>query len=236
MIMSRIAIVLFASALGWGCGHGLGAVEIYSCAKPSTDGSNQPLQTSALVAQGNLYLEGGLRDLTRYTVLDVAATLRQSGDCFGRALRLAPDSYEAHLSMGIAYLARARMQDEDTPDRADLLNGARRLLGRAYMLRHGAFEPLYYLAEVAATQGDLALARRLLEPLHRAGVKEGAVNMLLGSLSERQDKPREARTFYRKAVAAGWPPEALSFAAARLRKLGTDTATDTAPLATVEGR
>jgi tetratricopeptide (TPR) repeat protein len=223
MIMIRTAILLFASLLGAGCfGHGLGIVEVSTCARPAAGGSNQPLQTPDLVEQGNDYLDSALRDLSRSDVLDVQTPLRQSCDCFGRALRLSPDSYEAQLSMSVAYLARARLAPEGSVDRVSLLEGARHMLGRAYMVRHGAYEPLYYLAEVAVAEGKLALARRLLEPLRIARMKEGPVNVLLGQLSERRGQIQEAATFYRDAVAAGWPAATLLFAASRYRELDGD--------------
>jgi len=222
MFMSGTAIVLFASLLGAGCSHALGTVELYSCAKPTAEGS-KPMLTPELVDYGNVYLDGALRDLANAEIVDVQAPLRQSSDCFGRALRLTPDSYEAQLSMSVAYLARARLAAVGSSDRASLLDGARHMLGRAYMLRHGAYEPLYYLAEVALAEGKPQEARRLLEPLRVAGVKEGPVNMLLGSLSEREGKARAAEAFYRKAVAAGWPADTLIFAASRLRQLSSNT-------------
>lgn len=223
MNMSLNNLMILSIFLGTGCfGHVLGSVELNICAVEGTTGSKQePLQAPALLEVGNNYLDGALHDLDKSDILGVQTALRKSSECFGRALRLAPDSYEAQLSMSVAYLARARLAAEGSSDRASLLQGARHMLGRAYMLRHGAYEPLYYLAEVSVAEGNLALARKFLEPMRAAGVKEGPVNMLLGYISERNGKTDDAREFYRKAVAAGWPAETLSFAATRLEHLQT---------------
>lgn len=220
-ILSRCWTILPLALTSGGCVKpAMGNVEINRCAVERTSGGNQKaMQTSELVEQGNEYLDSALRDLEQPDFLDLQTVLQRSSDCFGRALRLAPDSYDAQLSMGVAHLARARLAREKTTERTSLLQGARRMLGRAYMLRQGAYEPLYYLAEVAVAEGDTAQARRLLEPLRIAGVKDGPVNMLLGYLSERDGKTDDARGFYRKAVAAGWPVETLTFAAARLASL-----------------
>jgi tetratricopeptide (TPR) repeat protein len=221
MSMLRVAVVWFAPCLAAGftagC-HELIGVEISNCAKPATAGS-QPLQTPELVEHGNAYLHGALRDLVRSGAVDVQSALRQAADCYGRALRLSPDSYEAQLSMSVTYLARARLEDPDSADRVSLLASARRMLGRAYMLRHGAYEPLYYLAQVAIEDGKLDLARQLLEVLQAARFKDGPVNTLLGHLHERLGHKREAAAFYAQAMAAGWPAESLLWAARRFRHI-----------------
>jgi hypothetical protein len=197
-----------------------GPVDINRCAVEKTaDGQYKPMLAPELVETGNEYLEGALHDLPQVDPGDVQKELQRSDDCFGRALRLAPDNYDAQLSMGITYLAHARLLHDDSPERSSLLKGARHMLGRAYMLRHGAYEPLYYLAEVAIAEGDLVTARHFLEPLRAAGTKAGPVNMLLGYLSEREGKTDEAQEFYRKAVTAGWPAETLQYATTRLDQL-----------------
>jgi tetratricopeptide (TPR) repeat protein len=216
MITWRIAVVLFASLFGTGCSANQVAIAYYRCAEPTAAGSGQPQQTPELVGRGNVYLGDALRVVQ--TADSSPAMLQQSSDCFVRALQIAPDSYEAQLGLSVAYLARARL-DSETANRSDLLQAARHMLGRAYMLRHGAYEPLYYLAEVAAAGGELKLAQRLLEPLRGAGVKEGPVNLLLGEISEREGKTRDAAKFYLKAISAGWPSETVSYAAFRFRDL-----------------
>jgi tetratricopeptide (TPR) repeat protein len=220
MALLRIAtIIIYISISSAACGHTLTAIEANTCAVASNLDGKQPLQTPALVQQGNAYLDGALRVLPDPANYDVEGALRQSTICLGHALRLDPDSYEAQLGMGVVDLARARLRPHGSAEHANLLNGARSLLGGAYMLRHGTYEPLYYLAEVAVEEGNLAVARKLLEPLRLAGAKEGPVNVLLGHLSEVEGKPEEAAMFYRKALMAGWPAESLSFASARLRAL-----------------
>ena len=214
--------VAVCAALGAGCGHK--RVVEYPCAElVGTD--KRPQQTPELVHRGTAFLDGALRELARSDEDeddeedgDAHIKLRQANDCFGRALRITPDSYDAQIGTSVAYLAFARMAEPQNKRR--LLGSARSILGRAYMSRHGGYEPLYYLAEVAVAAGDLAVARRFLEVLRVAGVKEGPVNMLLGYVSELQDMQREAAEYYRKAVLAGWPSEIASFAADRIRTLG----------------
>lgn len=216
-IMLCTAIVLFVSWSGAGCfGRNQAIVEPYRCAEPATAGSGQPQQTPELVERGNAYLGDALHGLQGDDLRD--AELQQSSVCFTRALHIAPDNYEAQLGLSVAYLARARLASE-TDQRSNWLQAARYMLGRAYMQRHGAYEPLYYLAEVAAAEGKLQLAQRFLEPLRNASVKEGPVNLLLGELSERQGKTRDAAMFYLRAMSAGWPSETVRFAAVRFREL-----------------
>jgi hypothetical protein len=203
----------------WAAGcHELIGIEISNCARPAATGG-QPLQTPELVEQGNAYLHGALRDLVRSDTVDVHSALRQAIDCYGRALRLSPDSYEAQLSMSVAYMARARLAPVGSVNWTSMLTGARHMLGRAYMLRQGAYEPLYYLAQVAMEEGNLELARRLLEVLRAARFKEGPVSTLLGDLHERLGKDREAAAFYSDAMAAGWPSESLLWSASRFREI-----------------
>lgn len=189
------------------------------CVHPTGDRPTQP--TPVLVDQGNDYLDRALGEISSPPVDAVLAQalLSQSGLCFSRALRQTPDSYEAQLGMGVGYLARARLADKDSMSRLYMMAGARHMLGRAYMLRHGAYEPLYYLAELAMLEGNLKLAWTFLEPLRQAGTKEGPVNLLLGSLSERQGKRLQAASFYAKALEAGWPSEIFVYAAGRLEEL-----------------
>lgn len=217
-------MTLFAWVLYTGCasqrpGTNLVPEAANRCANPAGDGPVQP--TPMLVEQGNDYLDRALRGLWGSIVNaeGAKALLIQSGICFSRALRLTPDSYEVHLSMGVGYLARARMANKGSLDRDHMVAGARHMLGRAYMLRHGAYEPLYYLAELASLEGDISLAQILLEPLRVASVKEGPVNLLLGSLSERQGKRQQAAAYYVRALEAGWPIETFAFAADRLQQL-----------------
>jgi tetratricopeptide (TPR) repeat protein len=216
------ATTLLAFLLGAGCFR---AQEVPWAMDMCVKARGQPLTTPALVGRGNLYLDSALRAIARPGSFDWQRTmheLQQSNDCFGRALRLAPNSYEAQLGLGVAQLAQARFAVSEPGYRRSLLQGARRLLGRAYMLRHGAYEPLYYLAEVAAAEEDFALARRLLAPLRSAAVKEGPVNMLLGYLSEQEGDKAEAVAFYRKAAAVGFPVETSMFVLGRLRWLDDD--------------
>lgn len=179
------------------------------CAKPP-DKDRTPLQAPELISAGAGYLSEAL-----YVVnLDVTKSRVSAAlDCFSRALRLNPESYDASLGAGIAYLAGARLLEARGLDLENYLGGARSMLGQAYMLRHGAYEPLYYLAEVALLEGDPKLARLFLTPLQIAGVKEGPVNMLLGRVAEQEGKVQDAVSFYRKSASIGWPRETARYSA-----------------------
>jgi tetratricopeptide (TPR) repeat protein len=168
----------------------------------------KPLSSSELIAFGNSYLEASLTK---------GSNSRQAIDCFSRALRLMPESYEAQLGMGVAYLERAKYDSGGGAEQSDLLQGARSLLGRAYMLRHGAYEPLYYLAEIAIMEGELSLAKDFLGTLQNAGVKEGAVSMLLGRVHEIEGRPAEAQVAFEKAYYIGWPAEVVTYAKKKMK-------------------
>jgi hypothetical protein len=217
MIVSRTAFILLVLLPNGGCfGKKEVVVGSYRCIESTSAGSGRVQQTSELVERGNAYLGDALRGVQKDDLPDTE--LKQSSDCFTRALYFAPDSYEAQLGLSVAYLARSRL-DSGAEQRSNLLQAARRMLGRAYMLRHGALEPLYYLAEVAAAEGKPELAQRLLAPLRHAGVKAGPVYLLLGELSERRYRRRDAAIFYLKAISTGWPSETVGFAASRFRDL-----------------
>jgi tetratricopeptide (TPR) repeat protein len=186
------------------------------CARPPDRQAGQYL-ASDLIALGSSHLATALS--LAGTPTSESLELPTAIDCFGRALRLVPESYEASLGMGIAYLAGARFLDKKEAERDNFLSGARNMLGHAYTLRHGAYEPLYYLAEVALVEGKLVLARQFLIPLQSAGVKEGPVNMLMGRLSELEGKKQEAVGFYRKAISIGWPHETTSYSSTRVAEL-----------------
>lgn len=179
------------------------------CAKPP-EKDRAPLQAPELISTGSAYLSEAL-----YVVSPEVTESRVSAaiDCFSRALRLNPESYEASLGAGIAYLASARLLEARGLDLENYLGGARSMLGHAYMLRHGAYEPLYYLAEVALLEGKTKLARLFLTPLQISGVKEGPVNMLLGRVAEQEGKMQDAVSFYRKSASIGWPRETARYSA-----------------------
>jgi tetratricopeptide (TPR) repeat protein len=186
------------------------------CARPPASHAG-PYLASELIALGSSNLSTALSLAGAPT--SESLELSTAIDCFGRALRLVPESYEASLGMGIAYLAGARFLDKKGEERDNFLGGARNMLGHAYTLRHGAYEPLYYLAEVALVEGNLALARQFLIPLQSARVKEGPVNMLLGRLSELEGKTQEAVGLYRRAISIGWPHETTRYSSIRVAEL-----------------
>ncbi len=171
----------------------------------------EPLAASKLLAVGHSYLQGS----------PSSANADQAIYCFNRVLRSMPQSYEAQLGLGIAFLIKAKELSGEEPEIADerkgLLSGARTTLGRAYSLRHGSYDPLYYLSEVALMENKLPIAQLFLDTLQRAGVKEAPVHMLLGRLREREGKMQEARIHFEKATSLGWPSEVVAYTRERLR-------------------
>lgn len=172
----------------------------------------EPLTSAKLLEAGHAYLQNN----------PSSYHAQQAIYCFNRALRSVPESYEAQLGLGIAFLTKAKHMSGTDPkiveERMGLLFGARTTLGRAYSVRHGSYDPLYYLSEVALMEGQLSIAQLFLETLQKAGVKEGPVQMLLGRLREREGKDQEAREHYERAYALGWPVEVVAYAKEKLQQ------------------
>lgn len=138
--------------------------------------------------------------------------------CYKRALQLAPDSYDANLGIGVAYLGLARAQQDDhAATRRSFVVAAKRALGHAYMVRQGPYEPVYYLAEVAVFEKDYARAKQLLDLLSQADAKRGPVQALLGYLAEKTGDRTGAQTHYKAAVVEGGPIETLFYASGKVK-------------------
>lgn len=125
--------------------------------------------------------------------------------CFSRALALSPDNYDATLSMGVAWLTAAKAAHYYRKfyefwkakhyDRiaSEHLERAKHLLGRAYMLRSGQLEPLFYIAEVAVLEGDYELAHRYLTYLAESKYRTFevlAIERRMQSLQSEKSLPR----------------------------------------------
>jgi hypothetical protein len=207
-----------------GCGilpkSGAEAFQEQPCA-PSKDG--KPKKASELIEMGNL-----LRDsaLTVESMRPGSADeqLEQASFCYATALSSAPDNYEANLGLGVTYIARARKYDEreDEPRRKALLKAAKRSLGRAFMVRQGPYEPLYYLAEVAVLENDHSRAAGFLQEMRANRAKLGPVTALAGYIAHEAGNEHEAENLWRQSLETGWPQETMHYVAGgnKTRNLG----------------
>ena len=171
--------------------------------------------------------EGKMDKGARADAAGMKMRLHQSTECLGKALRLAPDDYVARLALGVTYLmlAKAEYKRGNAPGGHDYVPGAnwgmyisaaKAQLGRAYMLRMGNYEPLYYLAEVAVEMGEFDTARAFLKPLQDAGYKRGPVLALQGFILEWTGRPDDAEKYYQLALQSGWPFTTFTYALDRL--------------------
>ena len=174
------------------------------CSSPKDDG--KPRTAPELAVIGNSLRDAGMQAQAAGAMGGGSSDLTAAANCYGRALQLAPESYAANLGLGVTYLARARaIQNKNDSKRRHFLSAAKRMLGYAYMMRHGGYEALYYLAEASVLDEDWSRARVYLEPLKRAGYKLGPVYALLGFIAEEQNDKVQATTLYEMAMNAGWP-------------------------------
>ncbi|MBI4700984.1 MAG: hypothetical protein HY744_07465 [Deltaproteobacteria bacterium] len=212
--MLAVALVLCTATTG--CMKlreaGLLSLSEQPCA-PDKDG--KPKAVPALLAIGNARRDEGLRKAAYGQSGAADEDLAAATYCYSTALSLAPDNYEASLGLGVANLGRARLRKDDPEDalRRSYIEGARRSLGKAYMVRQGPYEPLYYLAEVAVLQKDLGRAQALLAPIEKAGAKAGPVHALQGYLAYESGAEDLAKQRWRQALDAGWPQETVRYVA-----------------------
>lgn len=187
------------------------------CTQISDEGA--PVTLAALLAAGDAALRAALE------ALEPQDDLLAARACYERALQQSPDSYAASLGLGVGEVLRAQHLGRSRQDAADAIGQAKLHLGRAYFLRQDPYEPLYYLAEVALLEGDLAQAEALLQPLQEARWKEGAVYLLLAELAERGARPQVrgcerakdlSRCCHERALDAGGAPRIYRYAAHRL--------------------
>jgi hypothetical protein len=188
-----------------GCGGRQAALE-----HPCAPSGGRPLATPALVRIADAHRDLGLRKLARDE--PAGEDLKIATTCYAAAQALAPDSYAANLGMGVTYLARAKkIRRPQDKTRRSYLTAAKRALGQAYLVRQGPYEPLYYLAEVAALENDNRAAA-FITAVEDAGVKTSPVYALKGYLAYRTSR-LQAEEHWNKALEAGWPEETLRYAA-----------------------
>lgn len=144
------------------------------------------------------------------------ARLEAAQSCYGRALSLSPESYEASIGLGVVFLGLARAEASGGARQRTFVELAKRRLGAAYMIRRGAFEPLYYLAETAVVEKDYKTAETLLDELEKKRYRLGSVGALQGYVHEKTGNAALARLHYEMVVKEGWPAEAVQFALERL--------------------
>lgn len=177
----------------------------------------------ALIEQGDLIRDMALA-FQGSSPYGVQGDLTKASVCYGRALRISPTSYTANFGLGVTFLAMAREYTDETmsmnPERELYLNAAKERLGKAYVLRAGSYEPVYYLAETAVHEEDFDRAKLYLNTLVKAGYKLGPSYALKGYIAEQENNESEAKEFYEMALQSGWPVTTLRFAGQRLEQLG----------------
>ena len=217
MRVSQRSYILFALALGqgiWGCGMPVtptpsgGATGACATTVPKNGAPD-------LVEQGVALRDAALR---AQFMPNTEGTLREASQCFERALTYAPENYDAVLGSGLTYLALARATDALRSSRAkQLLILAKRQLGRAYLLRQGSREALYYLAEAAMLEENSEEALRFLAPLEKSGYRLGPVNAMLGDAAFLKGDKETANTYWTAAANSGYPAETVEYAHHRVK-------------------
>lgn len=202
--------------------HGRSESEPSADSVPATEGGNgrsdlsfEPapkveMSVAQRVRAGSLLLYRALQELGYDSLRARGAErhLAAAEACFGSALQRSPNSYEALLGSGVVQLVRYRF--ERSVNRAALARGS---LQRAYAVRQGAYEPLYYLAELRFLEGDLDAAEALLGFLEAAGLKLGATYVLSAEIAARRGDFAQAEVLRQKALASGQSTSSIEFAA-----------------------
>ena len=179
----------------------------------------RPLTAPELTMFGNNFRDAGLDAQSGGYIGGGEGELSAAADCYGRALQLAPDNYAANFGLGVSYMGRAKnIASKTDRKRIALLSSAKRMLGRAYALRHGHLEALFYLAELAVHEDDFNRAKTYLEVLKKRGYKPGPVAALLGYMAEAQGNDAQAQIHYEAALMAGWPLETLVWVTRKVKK------------------
>jgi len=195
-------------------------INLHVCGRPAMDdkGVSRPLMTPEYVSYGNFFLQNALSAKAIFPTsgedeLDAAAS------CYGRALQLSRESYEATLGMGVIHVSRAQtaIESRHTDDAKASLIAAKQMLGTAYMIRRGAFEPLFYLAWVASLEDETKQAISILDELKAAGYRPGAVALLYGSIQEEEGAKEASQKAYQQVIREGWPEEAVDFAKGKIK-------------------
>jgi tetratricopeptide (TPR) repeat protein len=214
--MKRLCVgAALAAALVLGCQMPqVATVTVHDCggdgkaadAPTLTAFANSKRDTGLLLQASSEYVGAGAEDF------------RVAAICYKRALQLSPDSYEANLGIGVAFLGLARSAHEEANlTKKTLAQAAKHALGHAYMVRQGPYEPVYYLAELAVFEKDYTRAKTMLELLSQADAKRGPVQALLGYIAEKTGDRTGAQSHYRAAVAEGGPIETMFYASAKVK-------------------
>lgn len=233
-----IATVGCGAMFGGGAPAGFAGVDYGVCARPSPDGGGQraarrddnlddaqpqmgngrPLSTPELVQHGNSFLQMGLSAKASMPMLGETEMDAAAG-CYGRAIQLSRESYEATLGMGIVHLTRAQtaVEAKQTVDAETSLKAAKQMLGAAYMMRRGAFEPLFYLAWVLVLEEKYGEAKSILDELKAGNYRPGAVDLLYGYILEEAGNDDDADVSYNAVIREGWPDEAVEFARKKIK-------------------
>lgn len=212
-----IFLALFGSA---GCVAATLAPPTNPCSVTGQDG--QPPSSSLLLFVGKSRLSDGLASVNSGTKQPYRiAPLVAAAECYSRALQRAPDNYEATMGLAATYIALTIQLSSESSERVAAISSAKRMLGKAYALRQGAFEPLYYLAELALIEGDEDRALRFLTKMEsKPAGPQGPVLVLIGHIYERKKNRAKAQEYYERALSVGWPRESVAYAAFRLDDMG----------------
>jgi len=143
--------------------------------------------------------------------------LRDASDCYERALRVNPGSYDARIGLGTVYLMVGLRAPKDNGRLNPFFLHARQHLGRAYFLRADKFDPLFYLTLIAIAERQLPTAQYLLAYLQRHQPNDGEVLTLGGYYAEQNGNPVVANQYYSTAFNKGASADTLTFLNAWLR-------------------
>ncbi len=184
-------------------------------------------RSDALIGRGRLAVGKAVNEIGDYTGFGYPdAELTEAVRCLSRARWLSPDNYQATFLLGVARTLQAYGEKSSstrpTDELALFVAAAKRQLGRAYALRPGSAEVLYYLAELAVVEDDhdsaFAFLNAILELPGGMSRYRGAAHGLMAHIYEEKDDEAAAIRSYQAAIDEGWPPEILQFAVNQLLK------------------
>lgn len=172
------------------------------CRRMTPEGERR--EAKILVEHGRFYLDRAHQQRRR-------SGLIFASQCFRSALSITPQSYDAHLGLGITHLELAKHYSSPRLWRKDITL-AKRFLGNAYRIRRGDLEPIYFLAEVAVIERKHDIAVTLLDTLVKQGAFLGPAHVLFGFICEREGRLDEASLHYEHAALAGIPERSAVYA------------------------
>lgn len=199
--------------------------------KLKTTSCSETRQVPELLALGGDALSAAISGINRapavdmlshkliYDDLNTLSHLRDARDCYTRTLQSSSNNYSALLGLGIANTMGAMIETDDQQLRSSYLQSAKRLLGRAYIVRQGPYEPIYYLAHVAMIEGRNDQATEFLNQLLKAGYRIGSVYALCAEIAARANNQAQAEDYYRKVLEVGASSDELYWALSRLATL-----------------